>query len=125
MTNFGPGGKLKEKGLRGNGGKKMTTITVNAEKKQHEISPLLYGIFFEDINYAGDGGLYAELVANRSFSYYRHKHIGEAEDRAEYHRMCWEPVGEVEFTVATERPLNEVHTHYVRVSGAPDAVGAV
>lgn len=95
----------------------MTTITVNAEKKQHEISPLLYGIFFEDINYAGDGGLYAELVANRSFSYYGHKHIGEAEDRAEYHRMCWELVGEAEFTVATERPLNEVHTHYARVSG--------
>jgi len=31
------------------------------------ISPHLYGIFFEDINFAGDGGLYAEMVRNRSF----------------------------------------------------------
>lgn len=33
------------------------------------ISPLLTGIFFEDINYAADGGLYAELVQNRDFEY--------------------------------------------------------
>jgi alpha-L-arabinofuranosidase len=31
------------------------------------VSPMLYGIFFEDINYAADGGLYAELIRNRSF----------------------------------------------------------
>ncbi len=33
------------------------------------ISPDLFGLFFEDINYAADGGLYAELVQNRSFEY--------------------------------------------------------
>lgn len=33
------------------------------------ISPLLYGVFFEDLNYAADGGLYAELIQNRSFEY--------------------------------------------------------
>ena len=33
------------------------------------ISPNLFGIFFEDLNYAADGGLYAELVQNRSFEY--------------------------------------------------------
>ena len=33
------------------------------------ISPDMFGIFFEDINYAADGGLYAELVQNRSFEY--------------------------------------------------------
>ncbi|MBR1689135.1 MAG: carbohydrate binding domain-containing protein [Prevotella sp.] len=32
-----------------------------------KISPMLYGIFFEDINHAADGGLYAELISNRSF----------------------------------------------------------
>ncbi len=47
----------------------MTTIQIHTQKKQNNISPLLYGIFFEDINYGGDGGLYAELVANRSFEY--------------------------------------------------------
>ena len=34
-----------------------------------EISSDLFGLFFEDINYAADGGLYAELVQNRSFEY--------------------------------------------------------
>src|SRR5438552_19196774 len=33
------------------------------------ISPDLFGIFFEDLNYAADGGLYAELIQNRSFEY--------------------------------------------------------
>lgn len=44
-----------------------TTIRVTDEKK--EISPDLYGIFFEDLNYAADGGLYAELIQNRSFEF--------------------------------------------------------
>lgn len=35
----------------------------------HEISDLLFGAFFEDINFAGDGGLYAEMVSNRSFEF--------------------------------------------------------
>jgi len=42
-------------------------IMVDANQKGAAISPMLYGIFFEDINHAADGGLYAELVANRSF----------------------------------------------------------
>ncbi len=33
------------------------------------ISPTMYGIFFEDINFGADGGLYAELVKNRSFEF--------------------------------------------------------
>lgn len=35
------------------------------------VSPNLYGIFYEDINYAGDGGLYAEMLQNRSFEFRR------------------------------------------------------
>lgn len=42
-------------------------ITVQDHGKQ--ISPTLFGIFFEDLSYAADGGLYAELVQNRSFEY--------------------------------------------------------
>lgn len=42
-------------------------IKINANKIAHPASPLLYGIFFEEINHAGDGGLYAEMVRNRSF----------------------------------------------------------
>ncbi len=46
-----------------------TTITVQASAHGRPISPDLFGIFFEDLNYAADGGLYAELVQNRSFEY--------------------------------------------------------
>ena len=44
------------------------SITVNHQKAK-PISDNLIGIFFEDINYAADGGLYAELVQNRDFEY--------------------------------------------------------
>ena len=43
------------------------TIAIDTRVEPRPVSPLLYGIFFEDINQAGDGGLYAELVRNRSF----------------------------------------------------------
>jgi len=42
-------------------------IEIDAATQGTPISPILYGIFFEEINHAGDGGLYAELVRNRSF----------------------------------------------------------
>jgi len=44
-------------------------ITVNAEKPGSVIQPTMWGIFFEDINFAADGGIYAELVKNRSFEF--------------------------------------------------------
>jgi alpha-L-arabinofuranosidase len=44
-------------------------FTVKANKPGAEIQPTMYGLFFEDINYAADGGLYAELVKNRSFEF--------------------------------------------------------
>ena len=45
------------------------TLTVDAAAPGKAISPDLVGVFFEDLNYAADGGLYAELVQNRSFEY--------------------------------------------------------
>ena len=45
------------------------TLSIDAGDKIHDISDLLFGIFFEDINFAADGGLYAEMVANRSFEF--------------------------------------------------------
>ena len=60
-------------GPRGNGpaqaqltGPVSCTMTVNMNDKL-KISDTMFGIFFEDINYGADGGLYAELVANRDF----------------------------------------------------------
>src|SRR5690606_38407093 len=50
-----------------------------------EIQPTMYGIFFEDINFAADGGLYAELVKNRSFEFdspwMGWKHLPESDSR--------------------------------------------
>ena len=43
------------------------TLTVEVDKPGHAISPMLYGIFFEDINCSADGGIYAEMVRNRNF----------------------------------------------------------
>jgi alpha-L-arabinofuranosidase len=44
-------------------------VTVIADKPTATIQPTMWGIFFEDINFAADGGLYAELVKNRSFEF--------------------------------------------------------
>ncbi len=45
------------------------TFEVNTKRLGAEIAPTMYGIFFEDVNFAADGGLYGELVKNRSFEF--------------------------------------------------------
>ena len=45
----------------------MYNINIKTKEKLIDTSPSLYGLFFEDINRAGDGGLYAELLRNRAF----------------------------------------------------------
>lgn len=57
------------------------TVTVDFEKSK-PISPMLMGIFYEDLNYAADGGLYAELVQNRSFDY-------SAAERDDWHPLSF------------------------------------
>ncbi len=47
------------------------TFTIQADKPTAEISPNMWGIFFEDINLGADGGMYAELVKNRSFEFFK------------------------------------------------------
>tara|TARA_R110002050_G_scaffold48356_3_gene112490 strand:+ start:51219 stop:53204 length:1986 start_codon:yes stop_codon:yes gene_type:complete len=44
-------------------------LTLDASKSIAKIQPTMYGIFFEDINFAADGGLYAEMIKNRSFEF--------------------------------------------------------
>ncbi len=71
----------------------MTELKLYPDKKICGVSPLLYGIFFEDINYGGDGGLYAELVANRSFDYY------DRDNTADLRAMCWDALKGTGFSV--------------------------
>ena len=47
----------------------QTSYTIAADQVKAHIRPTMYGIFFEDINLAADGGVYAELVKNRSFEF--------------------------------------------------------
>lgn len=47
----------------------QTTLDLDASKTVTKIQPTMYGIFFEDINFAADGGLYAEMIKNRSFEF--------------------------------------------------------
>ena len=48
-------------------GEGETSIQIDAAAPRVAVNPRMYGIFFEEINHAGDGGLYAELVQNRDF----------------------------------------------------------
>ena len=49
------------------GEKARVTITVDAAKPSHDVSPHLYGVFLEEINFGGVGGIYAEKIQNRAF----------------------------------------------------------
>ena len=78
-------------------------ITVQTQKPGAPIQPTMYGIFFEDINYAADGGLYGELVKNRSFEF-------EPD-----HLMGWEAFGKV--SIMDDGPFDR-NPHYARLSTA-------
>lgn len=70
----------------------------------------LYGLFFEDINHAADGGLYAELVQNRSFEYCEI-------DNKDYHSLtAWEKSEGIAWEVTDISPLNSENTHYLHVA---------
>lgn len=83
-------------------------ITIETNKKVDMLGDL-YGIFFEDLNHAADGGLYAEMVENRAFEYDRI-------DNAAYdHLTGWDVIGtkeEIGVSVVTGNPVNEKNPHY-------------
>ena len=76
-----------------------------------KISPMLFGLFFEDINYSADGGLYAELVQNRSFEY------SPTEQREWNPLSFWEYIspgysyGRISIETAT--PVHPNNPHYI------------
>ncbi len=81
-----------------------------SESGSKRISDKLIGIFFEDINYAADGGLYAELVQNRDFEY-------SSGDRSDWTpESFWTLKGEgLEWSVQTDDPLHSNNPHYARL----------
>lgn len=80
----------------------QVNVTVDVNKTKDEIQDEMYGVFFEDINYGADGGLYAELIKNRSFEF-EHPFVG------------WIPFGDV--LVKDESPCFPRNPHYVRITG--------
>ena len=74
--------------------------TVLANKPGATIQPTMYGVFFEDINYGADGGLYADLVENRSFEFPQRL-------------MGWQIFGNAE--VEDDDPAFERNPHYIRL----------
>ncbi len=86
-----------------------------------KVTPLgdLYGIFFEDLNHAADGGLYAELIQNRSFEF-------DPIDNKAYHGLtAWEKLekngAKVTLEVEDKAPINRRNPHYLTVTA--DAIG--
>lgn len=82
------------------------TITVSLDKPGARINPAMWGIFFEDINFGADGGLYAEMVKNRSFEFPESL-------------MGWTPiisnVAKGEITTRDDAPFRETNPHYLRI----------
>jgi alpha-L-arabinofuranosidase len=83
-------------------------IIDTAQKK--EISNMLIGIFFEDISYAADGGLYAELIQNRGFEYQLSDKKGH--DATWTSKKAWTLRGNGEFLIDTVNPVHPNNKHY-------------
>lgn len=75
-------------------------MVIQTNKVGAEIQPTMYGLFFEDINYGADGGLYAEMIKNRSFEFPQNF-------------LGWNTFGNVE--LKNDGPF-ERNPHYVRLS---------
>ena len=89
------------------------TLSLDIAAAGKPVSPDLFGIFFEDLNYAADGGLYAELLQNRSFEY-------DATEQRDWNAFTgWTIVtrDEAEGTVAVRsaKPLHPNNPHYLSI----------
>jgi len=76
-------------------------FVVDVKNVGAEIQPDMYGVFFEDINFGADGGLYAELIKNRSFEF-------------DQPFVGWTPFGDVQ--VMDESPCFDKNPNYVRLN---------
>lgn len=103
-------------------------VIVEVDRPTVALPPVLYGLFFEDINYAADGGLYAELVQNRSFEYYP---VEGWEDHGQrlHPLSAWHKVqqdgGRAQLSVNDESPLNQNNTNYLKMKLTGQGVAGV
>lgn len=94
------------------------SITVQANQPGIQVPATLHGLFFEDINYGADGGLYAELVQNRSFEHREALYAWSQITRG---------AAEGKIAISNETPLNATNPSFLhlQVSKPGDGVGAV
>ncbi len=85
------------------------TLTVDAARPGPRISPMLWGIFFEDINLSADGGLYPELVRNRSF---------EDSEKPEHWTLVTTGSAKAQIAVDDTKPLNPVNRRSLKLAVA-------
>ena len=85
----------------------QTKITVQADKPVSDVSPTMYGIFFEDINFGADGGLYSELVKNRGFEFPEEAMMGWSWKVSKGARGS--------ISVRDEEPFEQANPHYLRI----------
>lgn len=88
----------------------QSKITVRPDRVTGQLGDL-YGIFFEDLNHAADGGLYAEMVQNRSFEFC-------AVDNPSYHPlMAWEKIekkySRMQWWIQDSHPYSRRNPHYL------------
>lgn len=82
------------------------TITVQVDRPGPASSPMLWGIFFEDINHSTDGGIYAELVRNRNF---------EEGDKPDHWTIVRSGSAQVEMAVDRSQPISPKNPRSLRV----------
>src|SRR5687768_3197973 len=91
-------------------------ITVEANETKAEVAPTMWGVFFEDINMGADGGIYAELIKNRSFEFYKPM-------------MSWKilgkPATEGDFLVMNRQQTNTANPRFLHVTLHNNAKGTI
>jgi hypothetical protein len=93
-----------------------TRIAITADQPLHPVSPMLWGIFFEDINCSADGGLYAELVRNRNF---------QDSENPDHWSALSNGAANVTMAVATNHPVSDRNPRYLRVEMRDPGAGRV
>ena len=82
------------------------TVNVSADRPGAAINPAMWGVFFEDINFGADGGLYAEMVKNRGFEF--------PEPLMGWTKLS-PSLAKGEIVIREEEPFNATGPHYVRI----------
>nr|WKN34092.1 alpha-L-arabinofuranosidase C-terminal domain-containing protein [Tunicatimonas sp. TK19036] len=90
---------------------KTHTYTIDVAEPIADIQPTMYGIFFEDINFAADGGIYAEMVKNRSFEF-DDPLMGWSQPESDRFSMN----DKSGFASAIKRQDDEANVHFLRVT---------